>query len=224
MCGRYVVTGLEHFKARFNISDTLYDTVENQNNYNVAPGQTMPVITHDEKGNHLKNMKWGLVPHWAKDPAIGFKTINARIETIRHKPAFEKPFKTQRILVPASGFYEWKHLGKEKIPYFIHPKDSDIWSFAGLYDIWEEEPFGNKLYSFTIITKQPPKDLMEIHNRMPAIVPKDLEEDWLDETNKDSDKLIKILDQEYTEYDYYQVSNLVNKPINQGPELLKKAS
>ena len=220
MCGRYTVVNTKKLKARFNLDDTLYK--ELKPNYNVAPGQELPVIVHDDKGNHLKRMKWGLVPHWAKDEKIGYKMINARAESLIEKPSFKRPFLKQRCIVPANGFFEWQHQGANKTPFYIHRKDDDILSFAGLFDRWEN-PFDEYLYTFTIITVPPTSDLGMIHDRMPAVLPKKIEEEWLTPKKENDPKyLLSLLKPYPEELDIYQVSDKINKPKFNKPSLLNK--
>lgn len=123
-------------------------------------------------------MKWGLVPFWAKDLKIGNRMINARAETLDRKPSFRHFLKSKRCLVPSSGFYEWKRVGKSKVPHYIKLKKREIFSFAGLYDIWRDGE-GNEHKTFTIITTEPNGTLKPIHDRMPVILRQECEEAWL---------------------------------------------
>ena len=147
MCGRYVFSpgNSKKLKQRFNLSNQL----EIEQNYNVAPGQIVPVITRQSPKKAVE-MKWGLVPFWAKDPKIGYKMINARAETVLFKPSFRKAIRSQRCLVPANGFYEWQRINGKQ-PYFISRKDGEIMSFAGIFDTWKDAE-GSKINSYAIIT------------------------------------------------------------------------
>ena len=183
----------------------------------------MPVITRNSP-NKAELMRWGLIPFWAKDPRIGYKMINARAEDIQFKPSFRKPIRSQRCLVPTSGFFEWKHVGEEKIPYFIKLKGSDMFAFAGLYDIWkdvEEYP----LKSFTIITTSPNSLVESIHNRMPVILDEKFEDIWLDNTITDVNKVVALLKPyDSSQMEAYPVSMLINNPANDLPEVVKPES
>lgn len=144
-------------------------------------------------------VKWGLIPSWVKttDDAeeIRYKTFNARSEGIENKPSFSASFKTKRCIIPVKGFYEWQHIGKEKIPWYIYHSGNDILSLAGLYSDWVETSSGNPLRTFTIITTEANDLLAEIHNsakRMPAILDKSVETIWLD-MSASSDNLISLL-------------------------------
>jgi len=182
MCGRYTL----HKKAkvlakRYNLATMPNDM---QENFNVAPGQIMPVITADELGQpHLEFMRWGLIPTWAKDPSIGVRLINARDDTIFEKPMWRGLALKKRALIPADGFYEWKRLpegNKErKQPFYIHPKHLDVFSFAGVWETWKDVE-GNELKTYSIITTEPNEEMSSVHNRMPVILRPEDEASWLE--------------------------------------------
>lgn len=139
--------------------------------YNIAPGQPVPVIADDGQGGLvLRLMRWGLVPHWANDPAIGSKLINARIETAREKPSFRDAFKYRRCVIPADGFYEWvEGAGGKRQPYFIHRQDDVVMAFAGLWDHWQDE-HGNEVETCVILTTAANDVVKPLHDRMPMII------------------------------------------------------
>jgi len=147
--------------------------------YNVAPTQMVPVIRLDQDCyRELAMLRWGLIPSWAKDDKIGYKTINARAETVATAPAFRAAFKKRRCLVPTSGFYEWKKLDDgNKQPYLIGMRNGAPFSFASLWERWDkgEAP----VETFTIITGEPNSLAAEIHNRMPVILDPDDYDAWL---------------------------------------------
>jgi putative SOS response-associated peptidase YedK len=154
MCGRFTLDPTTKFYERFKVSKRLDLTAR----YNIAPSQDVPVIIRNSP-NRIVMMRWGLIPHWAKDESIGYKMNNARAETITEKPAYRGLLRSKRCIVPASGFYEWQATGdKGKQPYYIHADAGEYLPFAGLYDIWEN-PEGREIYSFTIITTQPTVNL-----------------------------------------------------------------
>lgn len=223
MCGRYLLAEKpERIYKRYNISkENIAKQLKLDPMYNIAPGAITPVITRNSP-NKLELMKWGLIPHWAKDPKIGYKMINARAETIADKPSFRGPFKKHRCLVPASGFYEWKKLENEKtkIPYLIKNKSDELLSFAGLYDVWRDAE-NKEFKTFTIITTAPNELMSPIHNRMPVLLEKEEEKAWLDSETIPED-LLKLLDPYPSALlEAYTVSQDVNNPRNQGVELLK---
>ncbi|OGG02083.1 hypothetical protein A2W14_04170 [Candidatus Gottesmanbacteria bacterium RBG_16_37_8] len=224
MCGRYGFTPGENFYKRFEVTNRL-DKL--QTHYNVTPGMQMPVIVRVHPGGELftprvELMKWGLIPFWSKDPRIGYKMINARAEGIEDKPSFRKPLRSQRCLVPTSFFFEWRHMGEEKIPYLIKLKGEDVFAMAGLYDIWKDAE-GYSVKSFTIITTEPNTLLGEIHNRMPVILHEKFEDTWLNPQVNDVGVLLNFLKPYDAErMEAFPVSKLVNNPANDSQEIISK--
>lgn len=163
-------------EEEFGIKPILVDWLPSEN---ISPGEGVPVIT-DATNRELKIMRWGLVPPWAKDPAIGFKTMNARAETVNVKPSFRNAFARRRCLIPASGFYEWLDTGARKQPYKFKLRYQKIFAFAGLWENWQDHN-GNELTTCAIITTMPNQVVAEIHDRMPVILDKDHYWAWLDD-------------------------------------------
>ncbi|SFJ76914.1 Putative SOS response-associated peptidase YedK [Paenibacillus sp. UNC496MF] len=221
MCGRYTINvTLEELMQIFLVEQSNYPL---KPNYNVAPTQTVPVILQEEGKRVLEGFHWGLVPFWAKDKKVGFKMINARAETVAEKPAFGRLLKSQRVIIPADGFYEWRKDGKEKQPFRFQLKDKSTFGFAGLWDEWTQ-PNGEKLRSCTIITTTPNAFVEDVHDRMPVILERDTVEAWLDpQTNKEllqnflvpypADKMIR-----------YPVSKDVGNVKNNGADLLEEVA
>lgn len=215
MCGRYYLDPTEEFEDRFQLTNRL----ENRGaRYNIAPGQSAPVIANND-GNEVEELKWGLVPFWAKDPKIGNKLINARAETIIRKPSFRKAFTTQRCLVPISGFYEWQRVGDSKIPYLFREKQGTLFALAGIYDFWKDAE-GHILKTYAIITTKPNKIVAKIHNRMPVILPRRNETDWLN-PDTDINILKKLMEPSSEELDYYPVSANLNRSFENSPILIQ---
>ena len=181
MCGRYALYSTDEEVAEHYDAE-LPDEVPA--NYNVAPTQTMSVMT--QAG--LMMMRWGFIPKWAKDEKIGYKLINTRSESIFEKPLWKSVVRKNRCLIPANGFYEWKKTENGKIPYFIHLKNDQLFSFAGIWETWIHK--GHVWNTYSIITTEPNKDMKDIHDRMPVILTKDEESAWL---NADDDSLISML-------------------------------
>ena len=179
MCGRFsfVVEKKKVQKALPNVAipeETLLTS------YNIAPTQLTYVVTNQEP-QRLQKMKWGLVPHWANDDKKGASLINARMETLTEKPSFKEPLRTQRCLVLADSFYEWKTVGGKKIPYRILLQNDELLFFAGIWDQWRD------VKTFSIITTQPNAEMSVLHNRMPVILRGVKEYDlWLDKTDLDT--------------------------------------
>jgi putative SOS response-associated peptidase YedK len=218
MCGRFTLDPTTKLYERFQIQNWL----EIKARFNIAPTQDVPVIIRNSP-NRIVMMRWGLIPHWAKDESIGTKMINARAETITEKPSFKRLLPSKRCIVPASGYYEWQATETGKQPYYIHAEDGEYLPFAGLYDIWKN-PEGEEIYSFTIITTEPTVNLQAIHNRMPVILEPKAEEVWLNPDVTDPGELTPLLHPYAVRVlDFYSVSKAVNRPDNDSRELIQKA-
>lgn len=223
MCGRFAMTQPDKLMERFGLDTSSLPFVQEQDaRYNIAPTQEMLVIASREGKSRALPMRWGLVPSWSKEDTAGAKMINARAETVAEKPAFRAPFKRHRVLVPASGFYEWKRDGDSKTPYYIHLKDEPLFAFAGLYDTWTPPDGGEMLSTFTIITTAPNALMEDIHNRMPVILPRESESLWLDPDIQDADTLTALLTAYPAEaMAAWAVSKSVNSPTHNTPSLLE---
>lgn len=220
MCGRFVrklyATDIED---EFDVDEVEADLAPS---YNVAPSQQVAVVMRSDK-TRLVSMKWGLIPAWSDDPAIGNRLINARAETVAEKPSFREAFMRQRCLVIADGFYEWQKRGRTRQPYFIHLKGDRPFGFAGLYDLWTS-PEGELITTCTIITTDPNEVMKTLHDRMPVILSKELEKAWLDPYNADHVSLAGML-RPYGagEMEMHTVSALVNSAANDSPECMAPA-
>ena len=225
MCGRSSLTKTEkEIEKRFHA--TFYsEELERYNplpNYNVAPGSYHPVITNQDP-EYIHLYKWGLIPFWAKDKKIAYSMINARAETLMEKPAFKNAFKHNRCIVPLDGFYEWKNINGQKIPYRILTSDQAIFSAAGLWDKWVS-PEGEIIFTFTIITVEANAFMQNLHDRMPAILFPEEEKIWLDNSIKEGD-LKSLLDPYPSELTTaYRVSKEVNNARNNYPELINEST
>lgn len=220
MCGRYAFfEQWKDFLAEFDINSTLEEWPPI---YNAAPSMDLPVVYQLNGSRFVDTFRWGLIPHWSKDPKIGYKMINARAESVAEKPAFRKSFTSKRCLIPASGFFEWKKEGKVKQPYFIRFKSAKPMWFAGLYDEWTSTEDAEVVESFTIITTQANETLTPLHDRMPALLTEESFDFWLNPENRDIENLTSLL-QPWPDHDisFYKVSESVNTPKNQGPDLVE---
>lgn len=191
--------------------------------YNIAPTQKAPVILNDSD-RIMEELRWGLIPSWAKDPAIGNKLINARAETLTEKASFKRPFQSRRCLVPADGFYEWRFTKttKGKIPMRIRLKSQEPFTIAGLWERWKDAE-GRELRTFTIITTEANEALQPIHNRMPVILKVKDEEAWLD-PNAGSKHLTALLaPYPAEEMETYEVSKLINNAAFNHPDCFTPA-
>lgn len=190
MCGRFaLITDLTKIAKQFDVGRTSADF---QTNWNITPGQYIPAVIQRSGQNILEFFLWGLIPFWAKDPAIGKKLINARAETIGEKPSFRTALEKRRCLIIADGFYEWKHEGKKKMPLYFYLRSGKPFGLAGLYETWIS-PDKKQINTCTIITTDANELIKPIHDRMPVIVPGELEQAWLNEKNEDKTDLISIL-------------------------------
>ncbi|WP_106399643.1 SOS response-associated peptidase [Actinocorallia populi] len=235
MCGRYATA-----RSRQELLDAFGVQVDEtwggdgedllRADYNAAPTKSLPAIldradpTAEEAVpvRRLKMLRWGLVPSWAKDPAIGNRMINARVETVAEKPSFRRAFAKRRCLLPADGYYEWytskdEKTGKtKKQPFFIAPKNHDILSLAGLYELWKPED-GDWLWTFTILTTQAVDAVGHIHDRMPMTVTD--EDAWLDPATQDPGSLrVPAMS---GELEAVPVSKAVGNVRNNGPSLIE---
>ncbi len=251
MCGRYASSrDPADLVAEFEIdAGNVKETVLAADaNYNVAPTQSVVAVVErkdreepETVHRRLTTLTWGLVPSWAKDPSIGNRMINARMETVAEKPAFKRAFAVRRCLLPADGYFEWyateqKVKGQRsskgravKQPYFIHPADGGILAMAGLYEIWRdksvEDPDADDawLWTCTVLTTSAPDDLGRIHDRMPLLVEKDRYDAWLDPRVSDTDKLLGLLVPAAPgRLEAYPVSRAVNSVKNNGPQLVER--
>ncbi|MCP2501329.1 MAG: SOS response-associated peptidase [Deltaproteobacteria bacterium] len=162
--------------------------------YNIAPSQPIAAVRtpHTGIGRELALLRWGLIPSWSKDPAIGNRLINARAETVREKPSFRNAFRRHRCLIPTNGFYEWQRQERGKQPYFVRMRDERIFAFAGLWDRWES-PDDGIIETCAILTTAANAVLAPIHDRMPVILPQAEYARWLDPALKDPDSLSPLL-------------------------------
>lgn len=217
MCGRYE---LHSHPAAIALAFGLAYPPQIHPRYNIAPMQQVPIVRLSGAGEReLVQMRWGLVPRWAKDPSIGAKLINARGETVAAKPSFRTALRRHRCLLPADGFYEWQARGDgPKQPVRIGMKDGSVFGLAGLYERWLS-PDGDPLDTCTILTTQANGLLRSVHERMPVIVPPDSYARWLDPATEDAASLIApFTAQPMT---CWPVSARVNSVKNDDPECIE---
>lgn len=190
--------------------------------YNIAPTQPVPVIRQrpQKPARQLSVLRWGLIPSWATDPSMGFKAINARSETVTTTASFREPFKTQRCLIPADGFYEWQRSGKSKQPYCFEVGEGEIFAFAGLWDRWTD-PRGQVIETCTILTTTPNALLQDIHDRMPVILHPANYHSWLNPTARDTNTALQMLVPYSGAMRSYPVSTRLNQVQNDDAECAK---
>lgn len=223
MCGRYVAAAPPSEIAKYFGAATLSETVL-EPSYNVAPTNEVYAVVERNDERVLDHFRWGLVPFWAKDLAIGSKMINARAEGIATKNAYRHAFSKQRCIIPADGFFEWKVIEgqKRKQPMFIHRVDGEPLAFAGLWETWRgADRDRDPIYTCTIITTTANETMAPVHDRMPVILPPDLWEKWLDPEMRDTDALVKFLKPAPSSLlTLYPISTAVNNVRNKGAELI----
>ncbi|MFO7322856.1 MAG: SOS response-associated peptidase [Chloroflexota bacterium] len=218
MCGRFTLTAdPQVMRDMFGLT-TVPEGIEPR--YNVAPTQPVAVITNEDPTT-LTFHRWGLVPSWSKDIAIGNKLINARAETAHEKPSFRAAFRRRRCLIPTNGFYEWQTANGDKRPHFIYLRDEPVFAFAGLWEIWYS-PDGDELRTCTILTTAANDLLRPLHERMPVILKRENYADWLEPGEAPIEALIPLM----KPYDpdkmaLYEVSRMVNRATVDTPELIE---
>ncbi len=196
VCGRYANTfTTQQLAESFTACD---ETGGAEPNFNVAPTNTAPVVViprdQPTADARLRLARWGLVPSWADDIAIGTRLINARAETVAIKPAFRAAFRARRCLVPATGYYEWHRVegARRKQPYLVRPDNGEPAAFAGLYEVWQP-PSGGRLATFTVITTTAAGGLEFLHPRSPVLLPRSSWSRWLDPRLEDPVALTGML-------------------------------
>ena len=218
MCGRFTITTkLDDLQARFGFEP---GNLEMPPRYNVAPTQEVLAVVH-RGANRAELMRWGLIPYWAKDSKIGNRMINPRAESVVEKSPFREAFQRRRCLVVADGFYEWRKVGKLRVPMRVVLRTGEVFGFAGLWETWRA-PTGERLRSCTIITTVANSVIEPVHDRMPVILPRESEAQWLDTDVTDAAQLRELLlPYPSSEMLAYEVSPLVNSPDNETPECIK---
>lgn len=221
MCGRYTLLAEEVDILRaFGLSEPIS---EYEPSYNVAPGQRVLAIIHDGKKKRAGYLKWGLVPSWSKDEKIGYKMINARSETAHVKPSFRHLMARKRCLIVADSFYEWQKTATDKQPKRIQPEERSLFAFAGLWDKWSQD--GKNIFTCTILTKDANHFMQTIHHRMPIILPKEKEDQWISPQEERPSKMQALLQEiDMEPLCAYNVSTRVNAAKNNDPECIQAIS
>lgn len=219
MCGRYTLSSPPDLVGELVGLD---ETPRLRPRYNIAPTQLVPAVRQDPGGGRrLDELRWGLIPHWAKEASIGNRMINARVETAASKPAFRQAFRRRRCLLPADGFYEWKPRRGAKQPYLVRHREGRPFAFAALWERWAD-PQGGDVESCTILTTDASETLAQIHERMPVILPPAAYEAWLDPGLDDVATLERLVARpDADELVFHPVSRWVNSPANEGPRCVE---
>jgi putative SOS response-associated peptidase YedK len=173
MCGRFQLKLAEEWLGELGL-----EMPDLAPRYNVAPTQEVLAVREDFGRREAALLRWGLVPHWADDPAVGNRLINARSESVARKPAFRDPFRERRCLVPADGFYEWRRVGRARDPFLLKMADGKTFAFAGVWDRWVRKR--GTIDSCAVLTTAANEVVAPIHDRMPVILERDAYDRWLD--------------------------------------------
>jgi putative SOS response-associated peptidase YedK len=218
MCGRYRRTSSEEEIARqYHIP--IPPQLDLPISYNIAPTQDVLAIRFNPQTGQrtLDALRWGLIPHWAQDPKIAYKTINARVETVDTAPSYRQAFRKRRCLIPVDTFFEWKKVLGGKIPHAIGMKDDSVFVFAGLWEGWKPPGSEEWLHTCTIITGEPNELVREIHTRMPVILPEEHHHAWL---SGEAGKEI-LVPFPADRMKAWPISPRVNSPSNNDPGILE---
>lgn len=222
MCGRYGLTlDQEALAVAFGVDRFV---IEHHPRYNIAPSQEVPALVEGKRGRRVVGFRWGLVPYWAKEPKVGYRSINARSETVARRATFRDAWaRPRRCLVLADGFYEWRkpRSGRgPKLPFWIYLKDRRPFGFAGLWERWNgaDQP----LFTCTILTTDANSLVAPIHDRMPVILADDQAWNaWVD-PDIPSEDLVDLLSRHPSETMLtHPVSTYVNDPDNEGPACIE---
>ncbi len=215
MCGRYTLTTPADVLADYF---DLSEVPELQGRFNIAPTQEAPVVRAEREGGEriLVPMKWGLVPYWADDPAIGNRMINARAETVAEKPSFRAAYRHRRCIVLADGFYEWQRDGNVKTPYFISLATGGPFAFAALWENWTDKETGESLQTTTLITTEANDFMKPLHHRMPVVLEANGAGEWLAGSNE----LLDDIDAMTPPLQAWPVDRRVNNARNEGEDLV----
>ena len=219
MCGRFAFySPSEATAALFGVDGTLAHTaVDTEPRYNIAPTQFVAAVrANNDQQRELVSLRWGLVPYWAKDPAIGNRMINARAETVAEKPSYRAAFKLRRCIVLADGFFEWCRDGAGKTPYFISLASGEPFALAGLWEDWTDKESGESLQTTTFITTAANDFMQPLHHRMPVILKSGTADEWL---SGETDYLQEAAERTPA-LRAWPVTRQVNNVRNQGADLI----
>lgn len=233
MCCRYLLLQEHLRKILERLGVTL--SVEFLSRYNIAPGTDIPAVRPIPPGKgvasagsraarhrELAGLRWGLVPAWARDDEGG-GLVNARAETLEAKPSFRDALRSRRCIIPASGFYEWKPVGRARQPWLFRRKDEEPFGLAGLWETWRA-PNGSLLESCAVITSEPNELMRPIHHRMPVMLRADQFDAWLDPRVTSADRLAPLLrPADAAEMSAVALQPRVNQVQNDDPACLQPA-
>ncbi len=221
MCGRFTLVDVDPriLRARFGLTETA--VIDEEPRFNIAPTDPVLAVRRDEEGERdLGRLRWGLVPPGATPKTIGRPLINARAESVDTQPAFKEPFAERRCLIPADGFYEWRVTEDGKYPVWITLAGGDLFSFAGIWS-HSQPKHGEELHSCALVTTEPTEQMREVHDRMPVILPREAEEEWLS-PDAQPEALKQLLGPGPDELEIREVGKFVNDVRDDGPHLIEE--
>lgn len=220
MCGRFSITGdLDFYAEYFGVDEVLAEPLDTS--WNVAPTDPVYVVAERDGNRQLGSMRWGLVPHWAKNTRSIH--INARSETVATTPAFRDSFARKRCLIPADGFYEWEAPDKGRTPHWVYRADGHPMVFAGIWASRQDPETGEWQRTCSIITKDAEGVISSIHDRMPVSLVPDVWDSWLDRDLQDPEAAVSLLQTiEPDSIMEHVVSRKVNSVKNDTPDLHDK--
>jgi putative SOS response-associated peptidase YedK len=219
MCGRFArIVSDKTLRERYRLERL----AKLDDRYNIAPLQNIAAVRTAAAGRELVLLRWGLIPSWSEDAKIAYKLTNARCETVVEKPSFRSAFKQRRCIIPASGFYEWKREAKQKQPFYIHPRDEELFSFAGLWECWHDAE-GEIIESCAVITTEANELMRPIHDRMPVILDSEGEDEWLNPRSEPASLRALLVPFASDQMDAYPVSTWMNNARNEGAKCIEPA-
>jgi len=217
MCGRFVITSPP---AAIRLAFGYAEQPNFPPRHNIAPTQPVPVVILEHGERHFRLMRWGLIPSWVRDPRKVTLMINARSETVEHKPAFKNAMRRRRCLIPADGYYEWQVVAGRKRPLFIYRRDGSLFGLAGLAETWIG-PNGEELDTVAVVTAPASRDLAVLHPRVPVTIRPDDFARWLDCSSDDAaDAMALLTPPEEGEFAWHEVSTRVNHADNDDAQLI----
>lgn len=223
MCGRY---DLSETGRTLRIGDIELVLTTTRPRYNVAPLQMAPVVRRGDEGLWIADLRWGLIPSWARDGSLASRCLNARSETVAEKPVFRAAFRKQRCLVPADGYFEWQRGGPPKLPWRFVRRDRQPLLMAGLWESWRppEAKEGPDLGTYTILTTAPNGDAAAVHDRMPVLLTPAGAAAWLDPAADRNGLLALCVAPPDGWLERYRVATVVNNSGNDVPDCVARVA
>lgn len=217
MCGRFSITGdLDFYAEYFAVDEVVTEALEKS--WNVAPTDPVYVVAEHEGLRRLGSMRWGLVPHWAKDTRSIH--INSRAETIATNNTFKDSFARRRLLIPGDGFYEWEPPEEGRKPHWVYRADGFPMVFAGIWASRNDPDTGEWHRTCSIITTAAEGTIANIHDRMPIRLDPSVWDSWLDRDLTDPDVALGLFGSpDQAEVMEHEVSKDVNSVRNNTSQL-----